>query len=148
MLLPGGRDISQPRLAHQLSLCSASLYEESLLQHRDHVSKRNKFVIPVHRLGCAHSLYVRSWIWTCATHTGNRSQSSVDSDLCQCQTPGKICSHRRSEKKNIPRSYLSKGDAAQKTLGTANKLILHVLFPKDVNWWDQLKAKLILKLAI
>lgn len=74
-------------------------------------------------------------------HTGNRSQSSVDSDPCQCQTPGKICSHRRSEKKNIPQSYLSKGDAAQKTLGTANKLILHVLFPEDVNWWAQLKAK-------
>lgn len=82
MLLPGGRDISQPRLAHQLSLCSASLYEESLLQHRDHVSKRNKFVIPVHRLGCAHILFCEElnlnlwntqetdhkvlWIQTCA----------------------------------------------------------------------------------
>lgn len=53
LLLPGGGDISQPRLAHQLSLRSPSLYEESLLQHWDHVSKRNKFVGPVHRLGYA-----------------------------------------------------------------------------------------------
>lgn len=70
------------------------------------------------------------WIQTCA----------------DAKLPGKFAFHRRSEKKNIP--HLSKGDAAQKTLGTANKLILHVLFPEDVNWWAQLKAKLILKLAI
>lgn len=47
--------------------------------------------------------------------------------------PGKLAFHRRSEKKDIPGSYLSKGEAAQKTLGTANKHILHVLFPEDVN---------------
>lgn len=44
VLLPGGRDVSQPCFSHQLALCSPSLYEESLLQHWDHVSKRNKFV--------------------------------------------------------------------------------------------------------
>ena len=47
VLLPGGGDISQPCITDQLSLCSPSLYEESLLQHRDHVSKRNKSVGPI-----------------------------------------------------------------------------------------------------
>lgn len=61
MLLPGGRDVSQPCLAHQLSLCSPGLYEESVLQHWDHVSQRNKFVGPntltrVHRYSSCERL--------------------------------------------------------------------------------------------
>lgn len=56
MLLPGGRDVSQSRLADQLSLCSPSLYEESLLQHWDHVSKRNKFVGTIHRCSLCERL--------------------------------------------------------------------------------------------
>lgn len=55
VLLPGGRDVSQPCLSHQLPLCSPSLYEESLLQHWDHVSKRNQPVDVMHRLGHAYT---------------------------------------------------------------------------------------------
>lgn len=44
LLLPGGRDVPQPRFSHQLPLRPPGLHEESLLQHRHHVSKRNKFV--------------------------------------------------------------------------------------------------------
>lgn len=44
MLLPGGGNVSQPRLSDQLSLRSPRLYEENLVQHWNHVSKRNKFV--------------------------------------------------------------------------------------------------------
>lgn len=67
VLLPGGGDISQPCITDQLSLRSPSLYEESLLQHRDHVSKRNKFVGPIHRQGDMNIHDVKGWIWTCGT---------------------------------------------------------------------------------
>lgn len=63
VLLPGGRDVPQPCLSHQLPLCSPSLYEESLLQHRDHVSKRNQLVDLMHWLGCALTYCVDGWIW-------------------------------------------------------------------------------------
>ena len=62
VLLPGGGDISQPCITDQLSLRSPSLYEESLLQHWDHVSKRNKFVGPIHRQGDMNIHDVRGWI--------------------------------------------------------------------------------------
>lgn len=71
MLLPGGGDISQPCLIDQLSLSSPGLYEESLVQHWDHVSKRNKFVGPIHRLGCTDIYYVRGWNEP-VEHAGNR----------------------------------------------------------------------------
>lgn len=73
MLLPGSGDISKPCLAHQLSLCSPGLNEESLLQHWDHVSKRNQFVGPMRRQGYADIYYVRG--------CGNRSPRSLDSGL-------------------------------------------------------------------
>lgn len=63
VLLPGGRDVPQPCLSHQLPLCSPSLYEESFLQHRDHVSKRNQLVDLMHWLGCALTYCVDGWIW-------------------------------------------------------------------------------------
>ncbi len=67
MLLPGGGDVSQPCFTDQLSLRSPGLYEESLLQHWDHVSKRDKFVGAIHRLGYTDIHCVRGWIWTCGT---------------------------------------------------------------------------------
>lgn len=73
VLLPGGGDISQSCLADQLSLRSPGLYEESLLQHWDHVSKRNKFVGPIHRQGYTDIHYVMGWIWTCGTCRSHRS---------------------------------------------------------------------------
>lgn len=73
MLLPGSGDISKPCLAHQLSLCSPGLNEESLLQHWDHVSKRNQFVGPMHRQRYADIYYVRG--------CGNRSPRSLDSGM-------------------------------------------------------------------
>lgn len=63
VLLPGGRDVLQSCLSHQLPLCSPSLYEESLLQHRDHVSKRNQLVDLMHWLGCALTYCADGWIW-------------------------------------------------------------------------------------
>lgn len=62
MLLPGGGHIPQSRLTDQLSLRSSGLYEESLLQYWDHVSKRNKFVEPIHRPGYTVNYYVSDWI--------------------------------------------------------------------------------------
>lgn len=130
VLLPGGGDIPQPRLADQLSLRSSCLYEESLLQYWDHVSKRNKFVEPTRRPGYTVNYYVSDWIWTCA---GNQLHRSLDMQMHYFKKTKKKPHlwfrpvgrpvwmelrkdfHQKWKRTTCPRLPPSKGDTVQKT---------------------------------
>lgn len=130
MLLPGGRDISQPCLAHQLSLCAPGLYEESLLQHRDHVSKRNKFVGPTQTRICRYSL-CEIVGFEPVEHAGNRSHRSYEYAHALCvktwiQTCGmafmtKTCSYWKWIRTTCPHLPWAKGDMVQKTWFSSHK---------------------------
>lgn len=124
MLLPGSGDISKPCLAHQLSLSSPGLNEESLLQHWDHVSKRNQFVGSMHRLGYADTYYVRG--------CGNRSHRSLDSGLWHGLHQWNF--HHRWERRRCPHLSWAREIWFKRT---ANMLVSHGPFPKEVYWWGQ-----------
>lgn len=144
MLLPGGRDIPQPCLTDELSICSSGLYEESLLQHWDHVSKRNKFVEPTHGLDSSDVHYMIDYIWTHGTCRKPIIQifgyaNALCKNLRSCRTTYTTEAWKSlSSGINMLSSFLR--DVVQRQ-GTATVLVSHGPFPKDMYWWNQLAEK-------